>query len=294
MAHDCNTYRLTRKDIATGLLSQVRARCPLLRSQVWKELRKVTGLSGVQTKRPGSTHCRVRPTFAVASTPGLGMVQIVEHHDDDGDAATRPVESCSPPQSVAAEEHKARGNACFARGEWEDAARHYTLALEAAPADAPEESAPDEDAGGERARRRDRAVYLSNRAACRVKLESHKEAEEDCTAAIAEDDTYAKAYLRRSAARESLDDLEGALVDVERAAELEPGSRTQALASAERLRPLVEAKREEMRAEMMAKLKSLGNSILGNFGLSTDNFKAEKDDATGSYNIQFVQNASTR
>ena len=83
-------------------------------------------------------------------------------------------------------------------------------------------------------------------------------------------------------------------MDVERAAELEPGSRTQALASAERLRPLVEAKREEMKEEMIGKLKDLGNSILGNFGLSTDNFKAEKDDATGSYNIQFVQNASTR
>ena len=103
-----------------------------------------------------------------------------------------------------------------------------------------------------------------------------------------------KAYLRRSAARERLDDLEGALADAERAAELEPGSHTEASASAERLRPLVEAKREEMRAEMMAKLKSLGNSILGNFGLSTDNFKAEKDDATGSYNIQFVQNPSTK
>ena len=148
------------------------------------------------------------------------MVQIVEHHDDDGDAATRPVESCSPPQSVAAEEHKARGNACFARGEWEDAARHYTLALEAAPASTPEERKLDEDTIVERVRRRDRAVYLSNRAACRVKLGSHRQAEEDCTAAIAEDDTFVKAYLRRSAARERLDDLEGALADAERAAEL--------------------------------------------------------------------------
>ena len=187
----------------------------------------------MQTKRSGSTHCRVRPTFAVASTPGLGMVQIVEHHDDDGDAATRPVESCSPPQSVAAEEHKARGNACFARGEWEDAARHYTLALEAAPASTPEERKLDEDTIVERVRRRDRAVYLSNRAACRVKLGSHTQAAEDCTAAIAEDDTFVKAYLRRSAARERLDDLEGALADAERAAELEPGSHTQASASAE-------------------------------------------------------------
>ena len=56
----------------------------------------------------------------------------------------------------------------------------------------------------------------------------------------------------------------------------------------------MEAKREDMKEEMIGKLKDLGNSILGNFGLSTDNFKAEKDDATGSYNIQFVQNASTR
>ena len=102
-------------------------------------------------------------------------------------------------------------------------------------------------------------MYLSNRAACRVKLGSHRQAEEDCTAAIAEDDTFVKAYLRRSAARERLDDLEGALADAERAAELEPGSHTQASASGgEAARPLVEAKREEMRAEMMAKLKSLG------------------------------------
>ena len=37
----------------------------------------------------------------------------------------------------------------------------------------------------------------------------------------------------------------------------------------------------------MGKLKDLGNSILGNFGMSLDNFKAEKDPTTGSYNISF-------
>lgn len=30
-----------------------------------------------------------------------------------------------------------------------------------------------------------------------------------------------------------------------------------------------------------------GNSVLGNFGMSLDNFKAEKDPNTGSYNISF-------
>jgi hypothetical protein len=37
-------------------------------------------------------------------------------------------------------------------------------------------------------------------------------------------------------------------------------------------------------------LKGFGNSLLGRFGLSLDNFKAEQDPATGSYNLQFVQN----
>lgn len=35
------------------------------------------------------------------------------------------------------------------------------------------------------------------------------------------------------------------------------------------------------------KLKEIGNSILGNFGLSLDNIKTKKDPETGSYNISF-------
>ena len=60
--------------------------------------------------------------------------------------------------------------------------------------------------------------------------------------------------------------------------------------SAAKLRPLVEERREALKQECFDKLKDLGNSILGNFGLSCDNFKAEKDEGTGSYNIQFVNN----
>jgi hypothetical protein len=37
------------------------------------------------------------------------------------------------------------------------------------------------------------------------------------------------------------------------------------------------------------KLKDLGNTVLGKFGMSLDNFKMDKDPATGSYSINFKQ-----
>lgn len=39
----------------------------------------------------------------------------------------------------------------------------------------------------------------------------------------------------------------------------------------------------------VGKLKDLGNNILGKFGMSLDNFKAEQDPTTGGYSIKFVQ-----
>ena len=38
----------------------------------------------------------------------------------------------------------------------------------------------------------------------------------------------------------------------------------------------------------IGKLKELGNSILGNFGMSLDNFKMEQDKTTGSWSIRCV------
>lgn len=52
---------------------------------------------------------------------------------------------------------------------------------------------------------------------------------------------------------------------------------------------LNEAKEREM-GEMMDKLKGLGNSVLGMFGMSTDNFQFVKDKKSRGYSISFNQN----
>ncbi len=70
--------------------------------------------------------------------------------------------------------------------------------------------------------------------------------------------------------------------------ELDPGSAWGRGAVAS-LEPRVKERQEKLQAEMLGKLKDLGNSLLGKFGLSLDNFKAEKDPATGGYSIKFQQ-----
>jgi hypothetical protein len=56
------------------------------------------------------------------------------------------------------------------------------------------------------------------------------------------------------------------------------------------VKQIVDERTEKMKAEMLDKLKGFGNTILGKFGLSTDNFQMVQDPTTGSYSINFSQN----
>lgn len=62
------------------------------------------------------------------------------------------------------------------------------------------------------------------------------------------------------------------------------------MAAHARIKKVVDERQEKMKAEMLEKLKGFGNTILGKFGLSTDNFQMVQDPNTGSYNINFNQN----
>ncbi|KAF3601448.1 hypothetical protein F2Q69_00033143 [Brassica cretica] len=75
-------------------------------------------------------------------------------------------------------------------------------------------------------------------------------------------------------------------LDLKKILELNPPN-DQARKAIQRLEPLAAEKREKMKEEAITKLKEMGNSILGRFGMSVDNFKAVKDPNTGSYSLSF-------
>jgi tetratricopeptide (TPR) repeat protein len=111
---------------------------------------------------------------------------------------------------------------------------------------------------------------------------------QDCSVAILLNASYGKAFLRRSTAYERMGDTEAALRDAQQAQTLDPHNSAIRMA-VKRLTQLEQERIERLKTETLDKLKDLGNSILGNFGLSLDNFNAVQDPKTGSYSISFDQ-----
>ena len=133
------------------------------------------------------------------------------------------------------------------------------------------------------------AVYYCNRAATLIHMDRLDDAIKDCDVAVLLNPLYLKGFVRRSSAFEKMDNTDEALRDAKKALQLEP-SNVALHRNVARLQKIEDARLEKLKAETMDKLKDLGNSILGNFGLSLNNFQAVQDPNTGSYSISFNQN----
>ncbi|KAG1866252.1 hypothetical protein C8R48DRAFT_772353 [Suillus tomentosus] len=224
-----------------------------------------------------------------------------------------------------ADELKQEGNESFRASRWNEALVSYRTALSRLPKRKPQPPSPDNsqddtsDHGGARSASsgevptreegpepasipseleaecaKARAVLNANIGACLVKLSDYSGAVESCTQSLLDDPHYIKALQRRAASNEHLDtwsSLTQAQEDYKSLLELLPLTSPQ-VAQTKRCLQLLEprqqaAQKKEM-AEMTGKLKNLGNSILGNFGLSTDNFKFEPN-GQGGYSMNFAR-----
>ncbi|KAF7845519.1 Tetratricopeptide repeat protein 1 [Senna tora] len=171
-----------------------------------------------------------------------------------------------------ANDAKLEGNKLFGDGKYEEALSKYELALQVAP-DMPSSVEI-------------RSICHSNRAVCFMKLGQYENTIKECTKALELNPVYVKALARRGEAHEKLEHFEEAIADMKKILEID-ASNDQARKTIRRLEPLAAEKREKMKEEMITKLKEMGNSVLGRFGMSVDNFKAVQDPKTGSYSISF-------
>jgi len=122
----------------------------------------------------------------------------------------------------------------------------------------------------------------ANCALCWVKKGQHTTATPLLNRAIQHDEKYAKAYYRRGECHLVTENYSQAHGDFTKAQEL--GHKDPQLAANIQIS---KQKTDEQMAKAMGDLKQLGNTILGKFGLSLDNFKMEKDPNTGGYSVQF-------
>ncbi|CAK9171377.1 unnamed protein product [Ilex paraguariensis] len=171
-----------------------------------------------------------------------------------------------------ANDAKLEGNKFFGGGQYEEALSKYDLVLQVVP-EMPSSAEI-------------RSICHANRAACLFKMEKYEDTIKECTKALELNPTYLKVLVRRGEAHEKLEHFEEAIADMTKILELDP-SHDQARRAIVRLKPLADEKREKMKEEMIGKLKEMGNSILGRFGMSVDNFKAVKDPNTGAYSVSF-------
>ncbi|KAI2801820.1 cytochrome c oxidase subunit 1 [Blomia tropicalis] len=168
---------------------------------------------------------------------------------------------------------KEEGNKHFKDGNFNDAIESYLRSLEVCPSD---------DLST-------RVILYSNLAAAKDHLESNEEAINYCNEALSINGNHTKALIRRAQIYRKCDKLDESLADYEKYLTIVPGD-TSSMRAVFELKKEIEIRNEKMKAEMLGKLKDLGNVVLKPFGLSTDNFQLVKNPENGSYSVNFQNN----
>ncbi|KAG8899875.1 hypothetical protein FRC01_010339 [Tulasnella sp. 417] len=220
------------------------------------------------------------------------------------------------------DELKSQGNDCFRKSDWDGAIRLYTQALKTVPlrpqdpskgrsrpAGLTDEDFDEDDQGQDgndtKAKGKEKAeaeepkvpkelTPLEKEATTASRLVGADDHLRKHAAALVDDPNYVKALHRRATANEALGtwtSLSDAEKDYKRLLEILPPSdplRTSCTRSLRSLPERIEVQKKKETDEMMGKLKDLGNSVLGKFGLSTDNFQFTPN-GQGGYSMNFVR-----
>lgn len=139
-----------------------------------------------------------------------------------------------------------------------------------------------------------RSVIYANIAATHLRLDQYRDAVKACNQSLLDQPNYVKALYRRAQANEQIGGwagLSSALEDNKlllTLPDLPPATRPEVAASIQRIGPRAQQAAEKEKDEMISKLKGLGDSILGNFGLSTKNFQFSQQPG-GGYSMNFVR-----
>jgi len=172
---------------------------------------------------------------------------------------------------IRAEEFKKKGNDAFKEERLDDAVEHYNKALDLI-----------DSTYGNLA-----AILFSNRSAVYHKKCDYDGALLDANESIFFNPKYIKGYIRRFKALEGLEKWHEAHEDLKKIIEMDPSLEPTYRTTLIKVKKEADTKFEAEKEEMMGKLKSGANWLLGKVGLSTDNFKLEQDPSTGSYNVKF-------
>eukprot|EP00760_Papus_ankaliazontas_P023241 PhM_4_TR19/c0_g1_i1/m.38610 len=193
---------------------------------------------------------------------------------------------------------KDKGNSQFKSGDYEDAIATYNEALThltLIPVPVPSSKHGEKVAEEKEVEQEEKPTptpaeatlasqIFANCALCHIKRDEHKLAIPLLMRAIAHDEKYAKAYYRRAESYYAEENYSAAHADYTKCYE-ELGMKGDA--DVYRKMQDSKAKMDEQTQKALGELKQLGNTLLGKFGLSLDNFKMEKDPKSGGYSVNF-------